>query len=153
MLHVLIGVICLYKAGKGTTCMQSSTKITCILPIICVKLYCNNICIFKLIWESYAQILYHSVALAKTATILPSRREITTQRYIRLRSKWLFKTFCRACSWGCAVTRRWFSPDTPVSSTNQTDHHDVTEISLKVALSTINQTKPIKLVKIVDIKV
>ena len=29
----------------------------------------------------------------------------------------------------------------PVSSTNKTDRHDVTEILLKVALNTINQTK------------
>jgi hypothetical protein len=28
----------------------------------------------------------------------------------------------------------------PVSSTNKTDHHDITEILLKVALNTINQT-------------
>jgi hypothetical protein len=32
-----------------------------------------------------------------------------------------------------------FSPGTPVSSTNKTDRHDITEILLKVALSTINQ--------------
>jgi hypothetical protein len=38
----------------------------------------------------------------------------------------------------------WFSPGTPVSSTNKTDLHDITEILLKVALSTINQTKLIK---------
>jgi hypothetical protein len=31
----------------------------------------------------------------------------------------------------------WFSP---VSSTNQTDCHDIAEILLKVALITINQT-------------
>jgi hypothetical protein len=31
----------------------------------------------------------------------------------------------------------WFSPGTPVSSTNKTDRHDKTEILLKVALSTI----------------
>ncbi len=30
-----------------------------------------------------------------------------------------------------------FSPGTPVSSTNKTDHHDITEILLKVALNTI----------------
>ena len=30
-----------------------------------------------------------------------------------------------------------------VSSTNKTDRHDITEILLKVALNTINQTKPI----------
>jgi len=32
-----------------------------------------------------------------------------------------------------------FSPGTPVSSTNKTDHHDITEILLKVALNTIKQ--------------
>jgi hypothetical protein len=31
---------------------------------------------------------------------------------------------------------------TPVSSTNKTDCHDITEILLKVALNTINKTKP-----------
>ena len=35
-----------------------------------------------------------------------------------------------------------FSPGTPVSSTNKTDCHDITEILLKVALNTINQPKP-----------
>jgi hypothetical protein len=36
-------------------------------------------------------------------------------------------------------TGRWFSQDTPVSSTNKTgtDHHNITEILLKVALNTI----------------
>jgi hypothetical protein len=38
------------------------------------------------------------------------------------------------------VTGQWFSPNTPVSSTNKTDHHDVTEILLKVALN----TKPLR---------
>jgi hypothetical protein len=31
----------------------------------------------------------------------------------------------------------WFSPGTLVSSTNKTDHYDITEILLKVALNTI----------------
>jgi hypothetical protein len=31
----------------------------------------------------------------------------------------------------------WLSPGTPVSSTNTTDRHDITEILLKVALNTI----------------
>ena len=38
---------------------------------------------------------------------------------------------------------RWFSPGTLVSSTNKTDHYDITEILLKVALNTI--THPLKL--------
>ena len=33
---------------------------------------------------------------------------------------------------------QWFSPGSPVSSTNKTDRHDITEILLKVALNTIN---------------
>jgi hypothetical protein len=33
----------------------------------------------------------------------------------------------------------WFSPITPVFSTNKTDCHDITAILLKVALNTINQ--------------
>ena len=32
-----------------------------------------------------------------------------------------------------------FFPGTPVSFTNKTDHHNITEILLKVALNTINQ--------------
>jgi ABC-type cobalamin/Fe3+-siderophores transport system ATPase subunit len=32
-----------------------------------------------------------------------------------------------------------FSPDNPVSSTSKTDHHDITEILLKMALNTISQ--------------
>ena len=32
----------------------------------------------------------------------------------------------------------WFSPGTPVSSTNKTDRNDITEILLKVALNTIS---------------
>jgi len=35
------------------------------------------------------------------------------------------------------ATGRCFSPGTPVSSTNKTDIHDITEILLKVALNTI----------------
>jgi hypothetical protein len=38
------------------------------------------------------------------------------------------------------ITGRWFSPGPPVSSTNKTDRHDITEILLKVALNTIKQT-------------
>jgi len=39
------------------------------------------------------------------------------------------------------ATGWWFSPGTPVSSTNKTDRHDITEMLLKVALNTITQTK------------
>jgi hypothetical protein len=35
----------------------------------------------------------------------------------------------------------WFSPGTPASSTTKTGRHDLAEILLKVALSTINKIK------------
>jgi hypothetical protein len=38
------------------------------------------------------------------------------------------------------ATGRWFSSGTPVSSSKNTDSHDITEILLKVALNSINQT-------------
>jgi len=51
--------------------------------------------------------------------------------------------------WSFSVTGLWFSPGTPVSSTNKIYHHNITEILLKVVLNTINQTnKNIKQIKI-----
>jgi hypothetical protein len=38
------------------------------------------------------------------------------------------------------ATGQWFSLDPPISSTNKTDCHDITEILLKVVLNTIKQT-------------
>jgi hypothetical protein len=35
---------------------------------------------------------------------------------------------------------RWFFPGTPASSTTKTGRHDITEILLKVALNTKNQS-------------
>ena len=46
------------------------------------------------------------------------------------------KTLCdQFCQWLAAG--QWFSPGIPISSTNKTDRHDITEILLKVALNTI----------------
>jgi hypothetical protein len=42
----------------------------------------------------------------------------------------------QVCQW--LATGVWFSPSPPASSINKTDHHDITEIWLKVTLSTIN---------------
>jgi len=45
-------------------------------------------------------------------------------------------TLCdKVCHW--LPTGQWFSPSTPVSSTNKTDRHNITEILLKVVLNTI----------------
>jgi len=55
---------------------------------------------------------------------------------IPLRRGLLNTTLCDKVSRWLA-TGRWFSPGTPVSSTNKTDCHDITAILLKVALNTI----------------
>ena len=55
---------------------------------------------------------------------------------IPLRRDVLDTTLCdQVCQW--LATGRWFSPGTPVSSTNNTDRNDITEIVLKVAFNTI----------------
>ena len=41
------------------------------------------------------------------------------------------------CQW--LATGRWLCSGTPFSSTNKTDRHNITEILMKVALSTTNQ--------------
>ena len=60
--------------------------------------------------------------------------------WIPYRQGVLDTTLCdKVCQW--LATGLWFSAGTPVSSTNKTDCHNITEILLKVALNTINQTK------------
>jgi hypothetical protein len=44
-----------------------------------------------------------------------------------------------------------FSSGTPVSSTNKTDRHDITEILLKVALNNINLNQTLNLRNLFDI--
>ena len=57
---------------------------------------------------------------------------------ILLRRGVLDTTLCdKVCQW--LTTGQWFSAGTLVSSTNKTDRNDITEILLKVALTTINQ--------------
>jgi hypothetical protein len=63
---------------------------------------------------------------------------VSNEKLIPLRRSVLDTTLCdKVCQWlaGC----RWFSPDTPVSSTNKADRHAIAEILLNVSLSTINQ--------------
>ena len=63
---------------------------------------------------------------------------ITTKLWVRtpLRRGVLDTTLCdNVCQW--LATCRWLSPDTPVSSTNKTDRHNITEILLNVTLNTI----------------
>ena len=59
--------------------------------------------------------------------------------WVRLPLRAMYTTLCdKVCQW--LLIDRWFFPGPPVSSTNKTDRHDITEILLKVVLSTIKQT-------------
>jgi hypothetical protein len=69
----------------------------------------------------------------------------STSLWVRIPLSWgvLDTTLCdQICQW--ITAGRWFSPGTPVSSTNNNYRHGIIEILLKVALSTINQIKHLK---------
>jgi len=64
--------------------------------------------------------------------------------WVRISIRARCTTLCdKACHW--LATGRWISPGPPVSSTNKTDCHDITEILLKVVLNTIKQTTTINI--------
>ena len=70
-----------------------------------------------------------------------SYKAITNTAWVRVR---LYKLQNGAASdniYQLLAHGRWFLPDTPASSTIKTGRHDIAEILLKVALSTINQIK------------
>jgi hypothetical protein len=74
------------------------------------------------------QLLMHSVFITNNAVSSNATHEDVLDTTI----------FDKVCQW--LVAGRWFSLETPVSSTNKTDRHDITEILLKVALSNIALT-------------
>jgi hypothetical protein len=48
-------------------------------------------------------------------------------------------TLCdKVCQW--LATGRWYSPNTPVSSTNKTDRHNIADMLLNVVLNTITDS-------------
>jgi hypothetical protein len=60
--------------------------------------------------------------------------------WIPLRRGVLDTALCdKVCQWLAAG--QWFSPGSLVSFTNKTDHHDITEILLKVEFNTITLTQ------------
>ena len=67
---------------------------------------------------------------------------VSSNLWVRISIRVRCTTLCdKVCQW--LATGQWFSPGPPVSSTNKTHRHDITEILLKVALNTIKQAKNI----------
>ena len=69
-------------------------------------------------------------------TRLPAQQNVHSTEYYPLTNLRIFSIF---------ATGLWFSPGTPVSSTNKAGRHDITEILLKVVLNTTNQTNNLEL--------
>ena len=104
---------------------------------------------------------YNNLQLTRTSVttyniIYFSLKIVISYTYTRLPISVSIKYICRLCKLRKGCTRpaaasnkvhqllvhgRWFSPGTPASSTTKTSRHDIAEILLKVALSTINQIK------------
>ena len=100
-------------------------------PIVCIfpaPLYASNEAIFRPnVMRPDLQLPIYNQCLSPLMLWVP----------ISIRAR--CTTICdKGCQW--LATFRWFSPGPPVSSTNETDRHDITEILLKVALNTIKQT-------------
>ena len=71
--------------------------------------------------------------------------------WVRISVRAKCTTLCdKVCQW--IATGQWFSLDPPVSSTNKTDRHDITEVLLKMALNTIKQTNQTTSIKSDSVK-
>jgi hypothetical protein len=82
-----------------------------------------------------------SLFIFRYCIVYPSAIPSSLTLWVRnpLRPGVLDITLCdKVCQW--LATGWWFSSGTPVSSTNKTNRHDITEILLKVALNTITLT-------------
>jgi hypothetical protein len=92
-------------------------------------LNCQDQCLSRCTWES-------SWSYGSWICLSP----LTLWVWIPLGRGLLDTTLCdKVCQW--LATGRWFSPGTLVPSTNKTDHHDITEILLNVALNIITLNK------------
>ena len=96
---------------------------------------CDGLCNLTPLW------LWHQILQRKKLIVIAkinASSECTTLWVrIPIRRGVLDTTLCdKVCQW--LATGRWFSP---VSSNNKVDRHDITAISLKLALNTITITE------------
>jgi hypothetical protein len=77
--------------------------------------------------------------LANLERILTTNFNLTTKITLTIKNSSLGvldTTLCdKVCQW--FATGQWFSPSAPVSFTNKTDNHDITEMLLNVTLNTL----------------
>jgi hypothetical protein len=127
----------------------------CILYLIFVKIM-NKICLrtldrFFQIQNLSSIVVYNLHDNIQPTTMMDRRYRdrmvvgftttyaISAYQWVRISIRARYTTLCdKVCQW--LLTGWWCSPGSPVSSTNKTDLHDITETLLKVALNTIKQT-------------
>jgi hypothetical protein len=105
--------------------------------VLKVRLKCR--CINKINTNGRCHQIYLYRPISTTTYANQCQSPLKLWVWIPLRWGVLDTTLCdQVCQW--LATGRWFPLYTPVSSTNKTDRHDITEILLNVALNTISLT-------------
>jgi len=115
-----------------------------------------NLLLNWIILDSEKKVLHNINCTTKCRALIVTSKwheilQLTLWVRIPLRQGVLDTTLCdKVCQ--CLATGRWFSPGTPVYSTNKTDCHDITEILLKVVLNTITPSRHEILQKLIKSK-
>ena len=118
-----------YACGKSVSLHPYSYPIMSEYFTISVHLKSTGVVVVVIIWQLDLQPLVDSVP-------------ITTKSCEFEHRAWRDVVDITLCDKVCQrlATGRWFSLGTPISFTNKTDRHDITEILLNVVLNTIKQT-------------
>ena len=100
---------------------------------------CQKLCIPLYIWPKKNRLLSNPSESANEFVLIlyPSPLVSLTEIYKFLSNPSDYGYECVPIVYS---SPQWFSPGTPVSSTNKTDRHDITEILLKEVLNTITLT-------------
>jgi len=99
------------------------------------------VCLTTIYMQKYLKYKYKFTVIFQGNIIHKQKIEYVLELWLFFSYKHisLDTTLCDiVCQW--LATDLWFFPGTPVSSTNKTDRHDITEILLKVVLNTIKPT-------------
>ena len=117
-----------------------------IIIISCLPLYIVNMILdMYIIWKLHVSLFQKNKALFGCSQCFCNKLHVHT--YTVYISQYIFCNKLHVHTYTVYIsqyitmkilaTGRWFSSGTPVSSTNKTDCHDIIEILLKVALSTL----------------
>jgi hypothetical protein len=130
ILQFMIWLTTLVVIGTDCTSCKSNYITITTAPPMCLVYIMNTTCacLYCFKYHGYCTIYYVST-ICNQLHILNWSIQNT---YISSTATWRSEEVCKRLS-----TCRWFSPGTSVSSISKTDHHEIAEMLLKVALNTI----------------